>query len=99
MQRLLEGRGLLEGGADFNVDTQRYSAFRGWPLFEARRLLEEVRHTNIYPHIYNINIYKHIYIYIYIYIQQGFSRKAHPKFLDIYLNILMTFVLEINQGK
>ena len=72
MQRLLEGRGLLEGGADFNVDTQRYSAFRGWPLFEARRLLEEVRHTNIYTHIYNI------YIYIYIYTARFFT-KSPPK--------------------
>ena len=78
MQRLLEGRGLLEGGADFNVDTQRYSAFRGWPLFEARRLLEEVRHTNIYTHIYNIHIYKHIYIYIYIYTARFFT-KSPPK--------------------
>ena len=35
---------LLAGGAYFSVDTQKCGAFRGRRLFEARRLLEEIRY-------------------------------------------------------
>ena len=41
MRRLLEVRRLLEGGAYFNVDTQVGR------LFEARRLLEEIRYLKL----------------------------------------------------
>ena len=43
MLRLLEGRHLLDGGAYFNVDTKGAAVIRGRRLFEARRLLEEIR--------------------------------------------------------
>ena len=46
MWHLLEGRRLLEGGAYFNVDSQRCGDIRGRRLFEARRLLEEIQYIS-----------------------------------------------------
>ena len=46
MQRLLEGRRLLEGDVYFSVDTQRCGLIRGRSLFEAQRLLEEIRYAS-----------------------------------------------------
>ena len=42
MQRLLERRCLLEGGAYFNVDAQGAAVVRGRHLFDAQHLLEEI---------------------------------------------------------
>ena len=43
MRRLLEGTRLLEGGTYFNVEARGAAVIRGQHLFEARRLLEEIR--------------------------------------------------------
>ena len=48
VRRLLEGRHLLEGSAYFDVDTQMCSIIRGWCLFEAWRLSEEIRYIHFH---------------------------------------------------